>query len=90
MTKTDLVARIADKTGLTRKDSAAALEVALAAITDTLAKGDNLALSGFGTFAVSERAAREGKNPGTGETIQIKAAKVVKFRPGKALRDGVN
>jgi DNA-binding protein HU-beta len=88
MNKSELIDSIATKSGLTKKDSAAALEAALSAINDALAKG--LALTGFGTFSVSERAAREGINPRTKAPIQIKAAKVPKFKPGKALRDSVN
>jgi DNA-binding protein HU-beta len=90
MKKADLINIIAQRSSLTKKDSAAALEATLSAITDSLAKGDSLTLVGFGTFTVSERAAREGINPQTKAAIKIKAAKVPKFRPGKALRDSVN
>jgi len=90
MNKSDLIANVATKTGLSKKDSAAALDATLAAITEALAKGDSLTLVGFGTFAVSERTAREGINPQTKAAIQIKAARIPKFRPGKALRDSIN
>jgi DNA-binding protein HU-beta len=90
MNKSDLIANVATKTGLSKKESAAALDATLAAITEALAKGDSLTLVGFGTFAVSERTAREGINPQTKAAIQIKAARIPKFRPGKALRDSIN
>ena len=90
MNKSDLIGCIATKSGLSKKDSAAALEATLTAITDAMANGDSLTLVGFGTFAVSERAAREGINPQTKAPIQIKASKVPKFKPGKALRDSIN
>jgi DNA-binding protein HU-beta len=90
MNKSDLIGCIATKSGLSKKDSAAALEATLATINEVLSKGDSLTLVGFGTFDVSERAAREGINPQTKAAIQIKAAKVPKFKPGKALRDSVN
>ena len=90
MKKADLINIIAQRSSLTKKDSATALDATLAAITDALAKGDSLTLVGFGTFSVSERAAREGINPLTKAPLQIKAAKIPKFRPGKALRDSIN
>jgi DNA-binding protein HU-beta len=90
MNKSDLIGCIATKSGLSKKASTAALEATLTTINEVLSKGDSLTLVGFGTFAVSERAAREGINPATKAAIQIKASKVPKFRPGKALRDSVN
>ena len=90
MKKADLINIIAQRSSLTKKDSAVALDATLAAITDALAKGDSLTLVGFGTFSVSERAAREGINPLTKAPLQIKAAKIPKFKPGKALRDSIN
>ena len=90
MTKTDLIAQVAEKTSLTKKDSAAAIDAVFAAITAALAQGDGLSLTGFGSFAVSDRAAREARNPSTGEKMAIAASKSVKFKPGKALRDSVN
>ena len=90
MTKTDLIAQVAEKTSLTKKDSAAAIDAVFAAITAALAQGDGLSLTGFGSFAISERAAKEGRNPKTGEKMAIAASKTVKFKPGKALKDSVN
>ena len=90
MNKTELVAEIAKKANISKKDA----ESALKAFTDTvgaqLKKGDKIQLVGFGTFEVAERAAREGKNPATGEKIKIKASKAPKFKAGKALKDAVN
>ena len=90
MTKTDLIAQVAEKTSLTKKDSAAAVDAVFAAITTALSQGDGLSLTGFGSFAVSERAAKEGRNPKTGEKMAIAASKSVKFKPGKALKESVN
>ena len=90
MTKTELIAQVAEQTSLTKKDSAAAIDAVFASITAALAQGDGLSLTGFGSFAVSDRAAKEGCNPKTGEKMAIAASKVVKFRPGKALKDSVN
>jgi nucleoid DNA-binding protein len=90
MKKADLINSIAQRSSLTKKDSAAALEATLTAITCALSNGEPVTLVGFGTFAVSERAAREGINPQTKAAIKIEAAKVPKFRPGKALRDAIN
>jgi DNA-binding protein HU-beta len=90
MNKGELIDNIAVTSGLSKKDSAAALEATLSAITAALAKGDSLTLVGFGTFSMSERAAREGINPLTKAPLQIKAAKVPRFKPGKGLRESVN
>ena len=90
MTKTDLIAQVAEKTSLTKKDSAAAIDAVFAAITAALAQGDGLSLTGFGSFAVAERAAKEGRNPKTGEKMAIAASKTVKFKPGKSLKDSIN
>ena len=90
MTKAELVTSIAEKTGLTKKDSEKALAAFVDTVTETLAKGDSIQLVGFGTFEVSERAAREGRNPQTGETMEIKASKTPKFKAGKALKDMMN
>jgi DNA-binding protein HU-beta len=90
MTKTDLIAQVAEQTSLTKKDSAAAIDAVFTAITSALAQGDGLSLTGFGSFAVAERAAKEGRNPKTGEKMVIAASKAVKFKPGKALRDSIN
>jgi DNA-binding protein HU-beta len=90
MTRTDLITQVAEKSSLTQKEGAAAVDATLAAITEVLAARDNLTLSGFGTFTVSGRTAREANNPRTGEKIAVPACRAVKFKPGKALRDSVN
>lgn len=89
MNKTDLINAIADQAELSKKDAGKAVDAFVAAVTDALKKGDKVQLVGFGTFEVRERAAREGRNPQTGEAIQIKAAKVPAFKAGKALKDSV-
>lgn len=89
MNKADLVNAVAEKTGLTKKDAAAALEAVMEAVSGGLKKGKSITLTGFGTFAVAKRSAREGRNPQTGEKIKIPAKKVPKFKPGKALREAV-
>ena len=90
MTKIELVAAMAEKAGLTKKDAEAALKAFTDVVAEELQKGEKVALVGFGTFEVSERAAREGRNPQTGETIQIAASKAPKFKAGKALKDMIN
>ena len=90
MNKSELIEAVASAADLTKADAGRAIDATVAAITDTLSKGDSLSLIGFGTFSISERAARAGRNPRTGETIQIKAAKLPKFKAGKALKDAVN
>lgn len=90
MNKTELVAAVAAKAGLSKKDAEAAVAATFDAITAALADGDKVALVGFGTFAVKERAAREGINPLTKEKIQIAASKAPAFKAGKALKDAVN
>ncbi len=90
MTKADLVNAMAEKASLSKADAEKALKAFSDAITDALKAGDKVALVGFGTFSVGERAARTGQNPQTGEKIQIPAAKTPKFKPGKALKDAVN
>ncbi|MCV2352678.1 MULTISPECIES: HU family DNA-binding protein [Roseateles] len=90
MNKSELIESIATKTGATRAAATASLDAALSAITEALAAGDSVAILGFGNFKVSERAARTGKNPATGEALEIAAATVAKFTPGKALKDAVN
>lgn len=89
MNKTELVNAIAAKTGLSKKDSDAALAATVEAITEALKAGDKVALIGFGTFEVRERAARQGKNPATGAAIEIAACKAPAFKAGKALKDAV-
>ncbi len=90
MNKTELVEAIAKQTGLSKKDSDAAVKAFVDTVTKSLKKGDPVQLVGFGTFSVVKRAARNGKNPQTGEKIKIKACKAPKFKPGKALKDVVN
>ncbi len=89
MTKDGLVDKIASGADISKKDAEAALKAATSTIAATLANGEDVALVGFGTFSVSNRAARAGRNPQTGETIQIAASKGVKFKAGKALKDAV-
>jgi DNA-binding protein HU-beta len=89
MTKAELVEAIAAGADITKVKAEAALKAALEAITAALKKGDSVQLTGFGTFAVRKRGARTGRNPATGETIQIKASKVPSFRAGKQLKDAV-
>lgn len=90
MTKADLIAAIADDTGLSKKDSETALGSVINAITNSLKDGNDVRLVGFGTFKVSERAARSGRNPRTGEPLDIPASKVPTFKAGKELKEAVN
>ena len=90
MKKVELVEAVAKETGLTKADSARAVDATFATITEALKKGDKVPLVGFGTFAVSKRKAREGRNPRTGETVKIAARKAVTFKPGTALKESVN
>lgn len=90
MNKTELVAAIAEKTELTKKDSEKALKALIDVVSEELKKGEKVQLVGFGTFEVSERAAREGRNPLTGESMTIKASKSPKFKAGKAFKDSLN
>ena len=90
MNKTELVAAMAEQTNLSKKDAEAALKAFVDVVSEELKKGEKLQLVGFGTFEVSERAAREGRNPQTGETMEIKASKTPKFKAGKALKDMMN
>ena len=90
MNKTELVAAIAEKTGLTKKDAEGAVKAFTDTVAEQLKAGDKIQLVGFGTFEVAERAARTGKNPQTGEAINIPASKAPKFKAGKALKDMMN
>ncbi|MEG0821872.1 MAG: HU family DNA-binding protein [Burkholderiaceae bacterium] len=90
MNKSELIEVIAKDADISKAAAGRALDSAIAAVTKTLKKGDDVTLVGFGTFSVGKRAARTGRNPQTGATIKIKAAKVPKFRAGKALKDAVN
>ncbi len=89
MNKGDLAEKVAKDCGLSKTAADQVLNSVLGAITDAVAAGDKVTLIGFGTFSVTERAAREGRNPHTGKTIQIPAKKVVKFKAGKKLADAV-
>jgi DNA-binding protein HU-beta len=88
--KNDLVAVVADKTGLSKADSAKAVDSVFDSITDTLKGGTEVRLVGFGTFSVANRRASQGRNPRTGEPIQIPASKQPKFKAGKGLKEAVN
>ncbi len=90
MNKSELVSAVAEKTDFTKADTERALKAFMDTITETLKEGDQVTLIGFGTFLVRERKARTGRNPRTGETIQIKAANNPAFKAGKALKDAVN
>ena len=90
MNKTELVAAIAAKSDLTKKDAEKALAAFEATVTEALVANDRVQLVGFGTFEVTERAAREGRNPQTGEKMSIAASKTPRFKVGKKLRDAVN
>ena len=90
MNKTELVAAVAEQAGLSKKDAEAAVKAFTDVVAEALKAGDKMQLVGFGTFEVSERAAREGRNPRTGETMIIEASKPPKFKAGKALKDLVN
>ncbi|MBV6652623.1 MAG: HU family DNA-binding protein [Phaeodactylibacter sp.] len=90
MNKGDLINKIADSANLSKAQATDALNAVLDGITDSLKGGDKVTLIGFGTFSVSHREARSGRNPQTGETIQIAAKNVVKFKPGKEISDAVN
>lgn len=85
MNKTEFIAAVAEKAGLTKADAQRAVNAFTEVVKETMEKGDRLPLVGFGTFSVSQRKAREGKNPRTGETIKIAARKVVHFKPGANL-----
>ncbi len=85
MNKTEFIAAVAEKAGLTKVDAQKAVNAFTEVVKETMEKGDKLPLVGFGTFSASERKAREGKNPRTGETIKIAARKVVHFKPGANL-----
>ncbi|ANO32354.1 HU family DNA-binding protein [Vibrio breoganii] len=90
MNKTQLIEKIADNADLSKASAGRALDAVVESISDSLQGGDQVALVGFGTFSVRTRAARTGRNPKTGEEIQIAEAKVPAFKPGKALKDAVN
>lgn len=90
MNKTELVAAIAEQAEISKKDAEKALKAFTDVVAEELKKGEKIQLVGFGTFEVSERAAREGRNPQTGEEMTIAASKTPKFKAGKALKDSIN
>lgn len=90
MNKAELVAAVAEKAEISKKDAEAAVKAFTDVVAEELKKGEKIQLVGFGTFEVSERAAREGRNPQTGETMKIAASKAPKFKAGKALKDAIN
>ena len=90
MNKTELIAAVAEKAEISKKDAEKAVKAFTEAVAEELAKGGKVQLVGFGNFEVSERPAREGRNPRTGETMTIAASKTPKFKPGKALKDEIN
>ena len=90
MNKTELVAAMAEKTELSKKDAEKALKAFTDVVAEEVAKGEKIQLVGFGTFEVADRPAREGRNPKTGESMKIAASKAPKFKAGKALKDVVN
>ena len=90
MNKTELIAAVAEKAEISKKDAEKAVKAFTDVVAEELVKGEKVQLVGFGTFEVSERAAREGRNPRTGETMVIEASKTPKFKAGKALKDLVN
>ena len=90
MNKTELLAAVAEQADISKKDAEKALKAFVDVVTEEMKKGEKVQLVGFGTFEVSERAAREGRNPQTGKTMKIEACKAPKFKAGKALKDAVN
>lgn len=90
MNKTELIEHIATSADISKAASGRALDAIIEAVKKTLKKGDSVSIVGFGTFAVTKRAARTGRNPRNNQPIKIKAAKVPKFRPGKGLKDALN
>lgn len=89
MNKTDLITKVAESTGMSKKDVTNVVEAVFESISEALQQGDKVQLVGFGNFEVRERTARKGRNPQTGEEIDIPASKVPAFKPGKALKDGI-
>ncbi|MBA3516748.1 MAG: HU family DNA-binding protein, partial [Rhizobiales bacterium] len=86
----DLAAAVADKAGMSKSDANRAVEAVFGCISDAMRKGDEVRVLGFGNFLVADRAAGTGRNPQTGEAMQIKASKQAKFKPGKGLKDALN
>ncbi len=90
MKKAELVELVAEKAGLTKADATRAIEALFETVKDAMVKGDKVAIPGFGTFSVGDRAAREGRNPQTGATVQIAACKSAKFKASSALKEALN
>jgi len=90
MNKSELVSAIAENAGITKADASRALQALLETLTTTMSNGDSVSLTGFGTFSVTERAARTGRNPSNGKALKIAAKKVAKFKAGKGLSQAVN
>lgn len=90
MNKAELISKMAELEGTTKKAAGEQVDAIVSVITEALKNGEEVSLTGFGKFSVTERAAREGRNPATGETIQIAASKSPKFKAAKALKDAVN
>jgi len=90
VTKSEFIDQVADRAGLSKKDAADAVDAMLETIQDALRRGSDVVFSGFGKFSVSQRAAREGRNPATGEKIKIAASRVPKFTAGAGLKKAVN
>lgn len=89
MNKTDLINQVSEKAELSKKDATKAVDAVFDAISEALQSGDKVQLVGFGNFEVRERSARKGRNPQTGEEIEIPASKIPAFKPGKVLKDGI-
>lgn len=90
MKKAEFIDAVAETSGLAKSDASKAVEAVISVITDSLKQGEQIVLTGFGTFSVRQREARSGRNPRTGETIQISASSVPGFKAGKALKDALN
>lgn len=90
MNKAEMIVKITEKTDLTKKQADEALSAFMDTVTETLVAGDKVSLVGFGAFEITERAAREGRNPATGASVSIPASKVPKFKPSKNLKEAVN
>jgi DNA-binding protein HU-beta len=90
MNQADLIAHVAAATGMSKAEAGKALEAVLSGVSDELVAGKEVRLNGFGIFSTVDRAAREGRNPQTGQTVQIAASKAAKFAPAKALKDRIN
>src|SRR4051794_14340135 len=90
MNQTELIAAVAERAGLTRADAGKAVEALVGTITDAIKQGEEVRITGFGTFGISERGERQGRNPQTGEAIRITASRTAKFTAGKAVKDALN